>query len=62
MTLRESLTEHYIPYPENLPTGAVKVNGYATHAWDVDVEIGDVVSVDWPHVGIRTWIIGGQPA
>lgn len=61
MTLRESLIEHYTPHPENLPYGAVKVNGYVSTAWDADVELCDVVSVDYPHIGIRTWIVGGMP-
>ncbi len=55
MTLLESLTEHYIPYPDRMIS--VKVNDCETTDWDTELKQGDVVAVDIPHIGIRDWVI-----
>lgn len=58
MTLRESLTEHFITQPEVLTS--VKVNDCEVIdlEWGMELKAGDVVEVDWPNVGIRTWTVG----
>lgn len=57
MTLRESLIEHYITQPM-----AVRLNGCDTDDLEVELKPGDVVWVNWPHVGIRQWTIGEPKA
>lgn len=62
MTLRETLTEHYITHPEQIATGfLVTVDTYVTRDWDREVKAGEVIEVIWEGRIHTRWTIGEEP-